>query len=97
MSISLRVIEMLSASAAGAGAAIPLDYRYDGNQNRTIFVTAITAGDTIQLEVSTDGSTWVNLGSAITAVGTTSISGPYPFIRANKTGTAGTATVIGVI
>lgn len=96
--LSLRITTMLdAASAAGAGPSIPCDYRHDGTQNRTIFVVSLTATDSITIEASPDGTNWFGVSSAITTAGVTTITGPYPFLRANKTGTAGPATVVGVI
>lgn len=97
MSISLRIVTLLNASAAAPGSAHAIDYRYDGTQNRTVFVT-MNASDTINIEASPDATNWFTVA---TTTGATSavltIVGPYPYLRANKTGTAGSALVVGVI
>lgn len=98
MAISLRVTTMYNASAAAAGTSFPTDYRFGEMQVRTIFVTLNTA-DTVAIQASPDGTTWYDVAtteaSATSAVLT--LTGPYPFLRVNKTGTAGVATVVGVI
>ena len=65
-------------------------------------IKAVTGSPTLQPEQTFDGSHWVSLGSAITAVAGTiarypATSGPYGVIRFKVTGsnTAGTFVLVG--
>ena len=89
---------LLDTSSAGAGTSYPLDWRSTMSQERSVTVAKNTS-DSVAIEVSVDNSSWVqavNFATGSTS-GAAVIAGPWKYIRANKTGTTATATVIGLL
>jgi hypothetical protein len=97
MSIRYTQATLLSQSAAGAGTPIACDWRHSSVQQRRIFLSAITAPDTVLIEGSMDGLSWAPMAAALTATGGLLIEGPIAYLRATKTGTTATATVTGLV
>lgn len=54
-------------------------------RNRMIFVTGTFTSASVKVEVSLDGSIWLDWGSAKTAAGAWEINSPFPFITVNIT------------
>lgn len=95
--MQLRQATLYDASAAGTGTAYPLDYRFPTTPTRAVQIT-MNAADTIALQGTIDGTHWFQIAShtgGTSFVDTLSI--PYFAIRVVKTGTAGTALVVGII
>ncbi len=105
----LRYKELYNSSAAGNGTWMQLDSRYGEQPYRNISVNLVS-GDTVLIEatavdnpgvdksfLTTLDSSKITTLTTITASGNYSITGPWAFIRAVKTGTAGTAVVEGFI
>lgn len=97
---------LMNQTTAGTGTTFPLDVRYDLSPMRAVHGT-VTTGDSVTIQ----GTTWdrrgpdkTNLASATfhnlgtyTANFTDILNGPWTYIRIVKTGTAGNATVYGMI
>lgn len=102
--------ELYNASAAGNGSWIHLDSRYE-NQPLRPFQISMNASDTIEIQGTTlRAKDAVELATLITSSDITTLEsytgnadvndvivGSWTFIRAVKTGTAGTAKVQGFI
>lgn len=76
-----------------------LDWRNDGNQNRTLAISGANAGDSFLIEFTLDKTNWVALQAASTAATfyVVHLTGPYAQLRITKTGTNGAATVTAIV
>jgi hypothetical protein len=76
-------------SAVAAGVTGP-PLEVWGRNKHAVQVTGWSAGVSIQMQSSIDGTTWVNLGTAIAADGITQLpDGLFGYIRAVVTGAPG--------
>jgi hypothetical protein len=113
MSISLREYVFLNSVAASTATNwVPVDYRFDGQQQRSIMGTKV-AGDEVYVELKTSANVQDPVTKAQTAVvviatatvyGTAAsgpfscvLTGPFTDIRIRKVFATGAATVVGVI
>lgn len=67
-------------------------------ERKCVYLTG-TFVATVQIEISSDGTNWVNEGAALTTAGTLEITKPARYLRANTTAfTSGTpaAQVVGI-
>lgn len=100
MSVTLSRVTLFNQSAAGDGDAVPVDYiRGGGTLSRNVMTNVMNSADTVNIQGSIDGATWITLASHTGGAGPFSdvIVGPWAFLRVSKTGAAGTATVIGLV
>jgi hypothetical protein len=81
----MRVIELPQITSTGAKGAMKLE-----TENPTIYITANVGVFSAQPQVSHDGDTWFNVGSALTGTGITTITGRVAWLRLNC-GTVGTS------
>ena len=101
-----RFFTAITGSASGPvySTIFPCDYRFSGNQNRTIFYN-MNASDTLTIQASPDAgasaaSVWYNVTSINgQANGCFSLDSQAPFgaLRAALTGGNGAATVEGLV
>jgi len=97
MGIRYSQATLYNQSAAAAGTAVGCDWRNSSVQQRRVYVSALTAPDTVVIEGSMDGVNWAPMGAPLTATGGLLIEGPIAYLRVTKTGTAAIATVTGIV
>lgn len=85
-----------AVSAAGASESVATDHRFK-EVNERCYAGTLTTGDSIEVQVSFDNSTWFTYATEDVTPFTGLILGPWPYIRFNKVGITGAATVIGQI
>jgi len=74
---------LLNGAAANAvGSTLPISY----SGRLGIYVTGTFDGNTVVIEASMDGTTWYDLGLAITAAGFHTVNVVATYIRANNNG-----------
>lgn len=84
--MAFAVSDLAVPTSVAAGPAVAL--RPD--ESATVYLTG-TFTATVQMQVSLDGTNWLNDGSALTAAGTLLISKAANYVRANVTAyTSGT-------
>lgn len=105
-----RYVQLFNASTATSGPWVPLDVRYETKPSRILTIN-LTTGDTVAIQGTTKDirgpgydQITPNLTAAdiatitsVTTSGFYEVSGPWTFIRVTKTGTAGNATVEGMV
>lgn len=74
----MRAVTLTQITTTGAKSPIKVEA-----ENPSIYVTANVGAFSIQPQVSHDNVTWFNVGSAISAVGITVITGKVMFLRLN--------------
>lgn len=80
----------LNVAGSGAGTASPIGNYVD----KWVFWSAIAGGASVDVEVSYDASTWIKVGSSITAAsGYVEVPVRALYIRTNRT-VAGTGTPV---
>lgn len=82
-----------AVSDAGASESVETDHRFK-EVNERCYAGTLTTGDSIEVQVSFDNSTWFTYATVTDTSFTGLILGPWPYIRFNKVGTAGAATVV---
>jgi hypothetical protein len=99
--VTLTAVTLMNQSAAGASALLPngaaCDWRNSGAQDRNI-MTNMNAADTVTIQGTPDNTNWFTIATLTGAASQyTTVKGPFLAIKATKTGTAGTALVMGLI
>lgn len=84
--------ELFNSSLAESGTAYQLDWK-DADQFERAIAGTLTAGDTIDIEVSLDNVTFVSVLTFTAATFAGTFLGPWKSVRATKTGVTGAAVV----
>ena len=104
MSIKFNPTVLVSAAASTTGGWYPLDYKFNGSQERLITArmdaNSVSASDTIQIQATPDeftNTTSISTIVPVTSFTTTNYSailnGPWTAVRAVKTGAGGVGWV----
>lgn len=86
--------ELFNASGAVSGTVRALDWRGgNGASFERAIAGTLTSGDTIDVEVSLDNSTFVSVLTFTSTTFAGVFNGPWKFVRVTKTGANGAAVV----
>lgn len=91
----------LDDTSVAATDWVPVDYRYAGIQQRSVYGTKNTADEivvevrieTAETSVMTTATSW---GSGVTNFGAV-LQGPFTDLRVRKVGSSAAATVVGIV
>jgi hypothetical protein len=74
----MRAVTLTQITTTGAKSPIKVEA-----ENPSVYITANSGAFNVQPQVSHDGTTWFNIGSALTGVGVTVITGKIMYLRLN--------------